>query len=427
MNKLIYIISIIGFVTFFSCNKRDQDNPTVSMSKPLTASSYAHLDVISVEGVASDETRLKRVKVELLNVNFNGVGISEEIKVSGTSENFTFQLYLDDIHLVSGTMYVKVTVTDRADNTASTWKQITYSEVPLALKDIYVVSSGQSAFYDLYKVSGSATQFSKTLSGSFQDLLCNSYEQQIILSGGSVGNLTALEPDFYSEVWEKTPNSTLQPYYTNLQLHGNGQTVLVSSEEPSVRSYNKTGGQGNSVILSGTEIPNEILQMGTHTFVESVYPGGRDLTLFYSNTGALFHTKIWQNDIAKMIPKDDEEIYVFSNGAGVCFMDIYNIDQNATYSLINLPIGTVNDVCSISGNELFIAHSSGILKYTYSNNSLVTIVSGLNAGVIKYDPVGNRILAAAGNEVSSYDVFGAFIQTYNHSSPILDFGLFYNK
>jgi hypothetical protein len=427
MNKINLILTLLVTLILIGCNKGDQEDPTVTMSQPLTASSYTHLDVISVAGIATDETKLKRVKVELLDSNFNGIGISEETKINGTNASFSFQLYLDDIHLLSGTMFVKVTVTDRGDNTASTWKQITYSEVPLILHDIYVVSSGQAIFYDLYKVNGAATQFAKTLSGSFEDMVCNSYEQQLVFSGGSTGDLIALETGFYSEIWQKAASSTLQPYYTNLQLDDKGQTVLVASEEPSVRSYNKTGGQGNSVILSGTNRPGEIFQMGTHTFVETTYPGGRDLSVHYSSTGALFHSKIWQNDIAKLIAKDDDEIYVFSNGGGACFMEIYNIDQNATYSLVNLPNGEVNDVCSVNGGELFIAHSTGILKYTFANNSLITIVSGVNPGVIKYDPVGNRILASVGTEIRTYDTFGTYIQAYNHSSQILDFGLFYNK
>ena len=57
-----------------------------------------------------------------------------------------------------------------------------------------------------------------------------------------------------------------------------------------------------------------------------------------------------------------------------------------------MPSGIVYDAVSISENELIIAHQTGLLRYTYDNNSLVAIVPNISFKNVKYDQLNGLIV-----------------------------------
>ena len=131
-------------------------------------------------------------------------------------------------------------------------------------------------------------------------------------------------------------------------------------------------------------------------------------------------------DIVAIVPKSNQDLYVFTNDNGVAEMFIYNITLNSFGNPRSFPLGVINDVVAISDNEIIIAHQTGLLRYTYNNNSLVLIVSQ-EFSKVKYDGLNNVLLACAGNELRYYSNLGAPIGMVVNPENITDFYLYYNK
>ena len=74
-----------------------------------------------------------------------------------------------------------------------------------------------------------------------------------------------------------------------------------------------------------------------------------------------------------------------------------------------------------------IAHETGLLRYTYSNNSLVNIIPGEQYSKLSYDALNGVVLASIGNQLRYYSPLGNPLGVVTHSGNIDDFYLFYNK
>ena len=74
-----------------------------------------------------------------------------------------------------------------------------------------------------------------------------------------------------------------------------------------------------------------------------------------------------------------------------------------------------------------IAHETGLLRYTFNNNSLVNVVPGEQFSKLNYDPLNGVLLASNGNQLKYYSLLGDPLGVVNHTGNIDDFYLFYNK
>ena len=92
-----------------------------------------------------------------------------------------------------------------------------------------------------------------------------------------------------------------------------------------------------------------------------------------------------------------------------------------------LHYGDVTDAISVSSDLLFIAHETGLLRYTYGSNSLVNIIPGEQFSKLKYDQLNGTVLASIGNELRYYTTLGSPLGVVNHTGLIHDFYLYYNK
>jgi hypothetical protein len=135
-------------------------------------------------------------------------------------------------------------------------------------------------------------------------------------------------------------------------------------------------------------------------------------------------------NILEMFEYDNDNVFCFGNtSAGQGVMEIYNITNNSTWEPHSIPTGKIFNVAEIDDGEFLIAHSDGVYRYTYYNNSLVNIINS-SPRQIEYDEINNVIYLV--------DSIGNLISYSNTSPPIqinqslctdsvLDMHLLYNK
>lgn len=424
MIRLIFMLSLVGILV--QCRKKDDVSPTSSIAVPDAMTVYAYNDVITVKGQVTDETELKSYKIQLIGMDGSATDFSYEFEISGNIHNFTKSFTLDDRHLPSAQYIIKVVAIDKANNWKSTYKEITYHELPLELSDIYVASKPNSFTYDLSKVSGIATQSVYSFAGDFQDMLANSYWEQLMLSGGSSGNLIAFDPLNLVFNWEKTPTSTAQPFFNEMYQLTSDQSVYVAQGNNTAVSYDKNGSIQRTLSMITPKQAVEISEEGDYVLVEEKALGQSVLSVYYKSTGYLKHQLNLNGELVKMLPKDENEMYLITKSGTQSYIYVYYVADNYTYEPRTIDAGQTYDACSISGNEIFISHDNGIYKYTFDNNSMINTIS-YTANQLEYDFLNDRIVASQGSELKFFDRMGNPGGTVTHSSNIDKFVLYYNK
>lgn len=388
---------------------------------------YLFDDIVTVSGTVTDETGLKSVKIELMYPDSRPTGFSYELSVSGLSDSFTKSFSLDDKHLPSGNYYIKVAAIDLAGNRRSAFTEITYTELPLALEDIFMVSKNGNTNYDLFRAdSNNATQFVRNFQGDFQDMIANSHWEQLLFSGGSTGNLINYNPLINDINFEKTPQPTSKPFFGKLKQLNSDKRMFVSRGNHTAISYDKNGLVQNTVLFPSVYQPDDIEENGDFLLIEEKSPAQNNLNVYFRSTHSLKHQMQIQGDVVKILPRNNNEVFLIV-GEGTSFhLYVYYVNDNYTYEPSAINSGVVYDACLVNENEIFICHSTGILKYTAINNSMVPINSFI-ASQIEYDKLYNRIVAKSQNEVTFFDRFGNQGSSIIHTSFIDKFVLFYNK
>ncbi len=424
MLKYLSILVIFGIL--IQCRKKDDVSPTCEITEPDAMTVYAYNDVITVKGQITDETALKSYKIQLIGIDGSATEFSYEFEISGNLHNYNKSFIVDDRHMSSGQYIIKVTAIDKANNWKSKYKEITYHELPLALNDIYMVTKNSSFNYDLYKVSGAGSEFVYSFNGDFQDMLANSYWEQLMFSGGSTGNLISFDPVNFVANWEKSPQNTSHPYFNKMYQLSSDQSVYVAQGNNKAVSYDKNGSIQRTLSMIPPNQAYNINEESDYVIVEEQALGQSHLSVYYKSTGYLKHQFNLTGELVKMLPKDDNEMYLITKLGTQSYLYVYYVEDNYTYEPHAIDLGQTYDACSISDNEIFIAHDNGIYRYTYDNNSMVNTIS-YTANQLEYDFLNDRIIASQGSELAFFDRLGNPGGTITHSANIDKFVLYYNK
>lgn len=415
---------MVLLLSLFSCQKEDATPPIVEVFSPLSASSFDVLDYISVSGLATDESALEWVEIKLLNSDL--VLVADPIVLYSTENEFSFSasIHIADIHLHSGNYFLKVAASD-GENITSNYTEIVLSAVPLALKNTYLISSAANSF-SLYEVSGNNSSLTYTFQGQFQSGMVNSYHQYLFFGSDLTGYGYNADYDFIS--WEIPLQLTTYNFFNRAVYSQEDHLNYISHGNGSIKAYDKNGNVLFSSSMNAGEYPEDVLVFNDKVFAE-IYSTSfnRDLVVYFKSSGTESHRIAVDKDIVTILPKSADELYFFTNNGTSSEFFIYVPTLNTFWSPHSMPQGEINDVVAISDNELIIAHQTGLLRYTYQNNSLVPIVSGIEFNKVKYDALNGVVVASSANELNYYSNLGNPIGQVVNSEPIADFYFFYNK
>ncbi len=430
MSKNNYFILgtfLIALFILSSCRKVDDELPTINVTQPLNNSSYTFDQYINIQGTATDETKLKTVKAELFTSTMESVGLTVEQEASNNSFDFSMGLLLDDRYLTTGQYILKISAIDRSGNEKSTFKNVNYTELPYALDAIYVVNEAGTSAFQLHKVHNTTTTYIRNFTGGFAGAVANLFHRQLILAGNGFGKLSAFDPLTEQISWEVSPLQTLGSYFKFLYYNAADKLTFVASDDVLVKGYNKTGSVQSLISPSGALVPYYIFIQDEYVFLARKQALSSEFSSYYQSTNTIFQSMSVTGDVVSVIKKNDDELYLFTNNGSNSAMQIYTIDNGAVWTPIAMPSGNVNAAVHYTSNEIFIAHETGILRYSYSNNSLVTWVSGVNATKLYYDAVNSRLVAVVGSQIRFYDLMGNPAGIVTHSVPIADVLMYYNK
>ena len=418
------IITYIFLLILISCQKKDKNPPELIVNSPYAMSSYSVLDHISVEGNVNDDRDIEWIQIQLLNTNLNSVAEEIVLYTDDLDYNFSKSIHVADIHLNSGKYYIKVSVSD-GTNEVSQFIEINISEIPLELKETYILTNNNQDF-DLYRINGNSTVFLQNFNGYFQSGISNSYHQHLLLAGDQGGY--GFDPTFSYTLWTLDPSLTTYDFFLRGVYSDEDQLNYFSHGNGSIKGYDKYGNVAFSALMGFNEISEELIVHNNLIYAE-VFTSllNRDLVVFFKGSGIENKRLSIDQDIVKIIPKNGEEVYLFTNENNQGYFYMYFTNVNSKVEIHSIPTGKIYDAISITSDLLLIAHETGLLRYTYSNNSLVNIVSGEQFSKLKYDDLNGTVLASIGNQLRYYNTLGNPLGIVTHSDNIHDFYLYYNK
>lgn len=411
---------------FSSCRNDDETPPVITVVEPTNMSSINYGDVVTVSGTATDETSLKAVKIELLDYDLAATDFSFEITVNNDSYDYSQTFQLDDRHLPSGPYILKVSAIDKAGNRDSEFIELNYGELPKELQGIAMVDKVSPTVYDLYFYDMSTTNFVQSFAGDFQSLIADSYNLLIWLSGGSTGDLITYDLSFDAVYWQNAPQLSFYPYYGNLHQMDSDRNIAMVKGNSSVVTMDKEGITNRTYSLTNSSEGGEVLQHNNYMLIEETSNGNHYIKTFVKSTGNLVHQLQFNEDIIAMERRDSDEVFVITSENNNCHIYLYDYLNNSTYEPHAVDPGELYDFVVIDSDEVILAHSDGLMRFTISNNSMVTVATDV-ATQLEYEELSGTIYANVNNNLQLFDHLGNSGGSITTGINVSSFALYYNK
>ncbi len=430
-HKLLWLFVLLAVI---GC-KKDKDNtpPSITVNTPVTNASFDVYDIVEVTATITDDQNLDYVAIELVDQNLIPVVAPKTFRPSGTTYNLVNGLTLDDIHTATGSYFLQVTANDGTNETKK-FIEVVVVGVPLEVKEVLVVSAPTSNSVAWYRLDGNNNlEALMTVTSDYGGTAVSSYDQQLYTMGSFTGDLNVhkLSSGFTSFLWSIPTTGTVDfPHFNRIHQNEGEVMTYVSATSGEIKGYDRHGGVDVLAnALSGYH-PEET--WGHNGLVVSdqkaIANSNRLLVTQYKISGAIEQTAVLNFDVVGYGTKSNDELFVLGNNNGQGELHIYNFTGNSFWSPHSIPAGAIRAVVQVDSNTLLIAHETGVYRYTYSNNSLITLINGVDATNMELNVINNELLLTIGTELAFHEYStGAHIVSVYHSDLIRDVHVLYNK
>lgn len=426
MNK--YLPFLIFFVALSSCKKnRDETYPSVQFSSPGFQSSHQVLQPILFKVTASDETDLDKITVHLLNDSYLPITSSAVLICDENSETFESFMLPDDIHLPSGTYYLKAVASD-GFNEKVAYREIYLNEVPKQLKTIWVLTYDGNQTIGLDSLQGNTLVNVLNLNQDFSGFITNSYQQMMMIAGSNTGNLTQFHAEYLNTQFSLTNNGSGSTSFFTYLLEINDKT-FVADQSGIIRSFRKTSTALNVVDL-GNYFAESFCINQDFLISSSILSSGsqKSIQVYYLSSSTLYQSMITTMEVKKMFVLNSDEILMVGNESGLGKIKIYSISGNSLTEPMIFSGGIIRDAAKINDENYLIAHSNGLDQIDLNTINQSNLISGSDHQLVQLDELSQVIYTAHGNILSSYSLSPLnLIQNITASDSIAGLNLLYNK
>lgn len=429
--KRVILFFLVVFSFLVSCKKQDTVAPEVEIILPTSNQVFSVGDTVLISAKVSDNEVIKQI--QLVIVNENRIPVLSNIIVQASTNPYSFQMPypIDNIYLEDGKYYVLVKVMDE-ENVKNKYCEIYINEIPKELKEVILVSKS-GVDIAVYSVDTAFHSIAWTpIYMDYAASVVDSRNQQLIIAGNITDDIVAYDISSQTTNWtiDAVPNPPF-PFCTNMNLQ-NQEIMLSLYYNRQFKTYNTSGNLTKSATI---DIPNFYPVYAYKTndyyflFIKGI-SGGNAIELYYPLSLVSHNSLFVSYDILEMFEYDNDNVFCFGNTtAGQGVMEIYKISNNNTWIPHSIPTGKIFNVAEIDNGEFLIAHTDGIYRYTYYNNSLVKILS-VSPRQIEYDEINDVFYVV--------DSIGYLTSYMNMSPPtqinqvlcpdsVLDMHLLYNK
>jgi outer membrane protein assembly factor BamB len=414
-----------------SCQKeKDKQAPSVSISVPQGGSTLSIPDTLQVRASYSDDKIVEDLFIQL--VGPDGTQAVPELRVSVDAANGAIDRtwIINDERLLSGTYRLVVSASD-GTNTGSAEVQVQVQEAPL--RTICLFASVQTGAEELtvYRIGEDlVAQPFGTFQQDASDVIVDSYNNLVLVAGGSTGPCLALDATTGAKRWSlSNPNVLELPYFTCVYPSETDRRIYVGDLNGIISGYSAQGSRvfntttipgkrsevcfssGNALVSVQKEISSEERAVGVYdrysgqllgqqpceTRVEAVYGYSDGTLLFFGND---------QNDLGTLEVRT----------AGGKFLGQASLGSEL--------VSTVQESAQI----YYLGFSSSIVRYSYTEGTQQTVFSGTGARRMGIDRARGWLLLAEENEATLVNISnGQVLTNIPFVGQVLSIRALYNR
>lgn len=418
-------IIVINWLLLISCAKEiDNNAPSISIVSPPAHSQYSAGDTIHLSAQFSDDKKITRIEVKLMN-NDKVAVTNQSVIVGAANYVMEFDVYLKK-ELTEGIYYLDIRAFDEYDYSA-VYHYVNISGGQKSLKKIVVFTEGNNSV-----LLNSVTDSSLTKLSEFKgDIL-----ESAATPAGKILFAGKYSPHVYSldssgqENWKYLSQSLpgIQ-YFNDLQYSEN--LLLTSTLDGRILGFDANG---NKVVEIVGELEYEIGKIHQHessVIYEKVRKSSGQLYIRndYFPSGLLKNEVVFNHGKVKDIESIAlNKLLIFSDKNDEHFVFECNTD-NMFMSLVysETSAGDFSDGLKLPNGEVLILKAGDLMKFNIENRDLSVFISGHEAELVRYDEVMNLIWLSSGTDLIAFDIDNqSEVFRYNVGSQILSFEILYS-
>lgn len=395
-----------------ACRKdKDSQPPTVRITAPGAGFSVGIPGSIAVGVAVSDDRRVERLSVLVADADGVPIAAPVALSVNATSRELIVDLPLSDERIPSGQYVLTAVATDGA-NTARDFLPITVQAAPLRVRSTYLVPPpGQAAPFTITRIDSAGGISPFVTLGELQAAACDldhlytagtatePLRRWRLSSGGAqvaVEN-PAQHPAFFSSLRRDPADGRIYACTADGLVRGFAGSGLqaFSGAEPTGFYCEATARMGGFLFCAAY---NPVSQQ--RLLVKHGYASGERLAQFPL---AAAPVALWE--------RDAQHLLLFGNTpSGGVVLDI-SAEQGGAWEVRAFPGEPIRCVERFAPGRFVIGFDAGLRRFDYQAASATTIVAGLAASGLTFDPVSGAMLAAAGSSVIAFDPLTGAIAT----------------
>ena len=426
-------LPLLVAVTFlvFSC-KKDDDNenvniPSVSISAPLTGSTYSVYDTVIVTVSVSSEKIVSSLIMKI--IDDKGIQVGEAVSTNPGKTSFIVSdaLIISDPGIAGGNYKVVVNASDGSQTGISS-VVINIIPIPKRYRGLIVISQ-QNILKTIVSRLDTLNELNivKNLNHSYTTSALSSYWQQLLISNPSPSTLNAYRLDNYNVEWQfsaPSPYPEIPVIYTDYSLIyagiGNGAFI----------EFNSAGMQQVNSMPIQNAVPEDIFRFNDYILMDNTKRNDtRHLfTVSYAVSGALFTHREVDFDVIGFAAISNEEVVIFANQNDQAIIKIFNVMEDELNDGVVVPEGKFYDMIDINTKRTLVLHDNGILLYQSMIDQISIYIPTQSAKFMEFNSVDNMIYAAKDTVITVYDYnTGGIIDFIISPYTIKDMHVFYNR
>lgn len=432
--KLHYLWFIFLCIVVFSCKKKDEEEPSLSITTPFTGQKFSYTPTIDVSGSVSDNKELQAIEVSVLDNQFKLASGVVRYPISKNAKSFSVSYEITDVYLPQGKYHIKVQAIDGANNRKSAFVEIYLDELPLSLRKIYYVGTNEANNFNsyLYELGNNTPKLNldrKTTDIRFYPKYNYLYTCSAL--GSTFKGYKLNDTLFPVGFQHYQANASGWDSYVQMLFLSDKTILLVSKSQPYFQIFstsgNLIGSHSNSIDfpISACELSERI-----YALIPGTSANYNEIDVFnpYSN-----YAKINSKNLSEKV------LDIATNGTEICVLtrdsthsytryfrkdDLVQVHNNRHYAIRAKKWYVFN-------NQAYIITEDGILIENLSSKSASTslwITGSYTA--LAYEPISNVIYAATSTQIRAIQAgTGTVLQSYALPANIkvekIDF--WYNK
>ncbi|MFN0033017.1 MAG: hypothetical protein ACKVOR_12730 [Flavobacteriales bacterium] len=405
---LLLLVPIV-MVLVASCKKNDDTSaPYINITGPSAGSTYSYLDVIGVSAHVSDNVNLQSIKVTVTNAA--GQKFLQEINYAnaGREKHIATTLVHNDQHLVTGTYYITITVSD-GENEMTAFREITLYEGPTVLETTFVLTQSISDFYSLNILDNSTITSQWVFSGEVSNVHINSrydrlyhFEESSKLVEIRQGNSGAYVGSQYFST------GTFGDVFFNCTANDESSHKLYfSTDEYTIYSASTNGNFTIEITLPGGYTANhmEITEDYLYAHCENITNTAHHIAQYLLSTGELMQSLDlpMSHEIMGLHAIDNEHVLLAGNENSNSLFKIYNAATNATNGVFTLYNQfPCSGLWPALNGAFIVAHNNNLVRY---NNDIEIEATSTAIGVatsVAVEKISGKVYSIISGDIYEY-------------------------